>query len=117
MDRIESQYSVYLLQEDASRLKDGIVGRCKIGHTSEIDPSFNERRLQIVRSCSPERLILRHRIDLPSKESARTLERSLHVRYSEKKAFDYYSEWFDLSEDDISAFCSLNANSGSQFQD
>jgi hypothetical protein len=111
MEREQSKYSVYLLQEDASRLKDGIIGRCKIGHTSEIDPSFNERRLQIVRSCSPEKLLLRHQIDLPSKESARILERSLHARYSDKKAFDYYSEWFDLSEDDIRGFCSIDANS------
>lgn len=107
----ESKYTVYLLQEDASRLKDGIVGRCKIGHTSKIDPSFNERRLQIVRSCSPEKLVLRHQIDLSSKDSARTLERTLHARYSEKRAFDYHSEWFDLSEDDIDGFCSLNASS------
>lgn len=114
MDRAQSKYSVYLLQEDASRLKDGIIGRCKIGHTSEIDSSFNERRLQIVRSCSPEKLLLRHQIDLPSKESARILERTLHARYSNKKAFDYYSEWFDLSEDDINAFCSLDATSRAQ---
>jgi len=53
MNRKELTYSVYLLQEDTSRLKDGIVGRCKIGHTCDLDPSFNERRLQIVRSCSP----------------------------------------------------------------
>jgi hypothetical protein len=108
MNSKESKYSVYLLQEDTSRLKDGIVGRCKIGHTSELDPSFKERRLQIVRSCSPERLFLRHQIDVPSRESARALERSLHARYAVKKAFNYSSEWFDLSEDDISGFCSLD---------
>lgn len=110
MDEItkkETQSCIYLLQEDAGRLKADVVPRCKIGMTSDIDPSFNQRRMQIIRSCSPEKLILRHKIDMPSKEVARDFEGFLHARFFAKRSFDYYSEWFDLTEEDVNWFCSL----------
>jgi hypothetical protein len=102
--------SVYLLQEDCSRLKTGVVARCKIGHTNRLDPTFNEFRFQIIRSNSPELLRLIHQIDLPSKDMARKLESKLHARFADKRSFQYYSEWFDLSEEDIAWLCNLDSS-------
>lgn len=102
--------SVYLLQEDSSRLKDGVMARCKIGHTNRLDPSFKEFRFQIIRSNSPELLRLLHRIDLPSKHMARKLESRLHARFAHKSSFAHHSEWFDLSEDDVAWVCTLDSS-------
>ena len=104
-------FYVYLWQEDGSRLKDGVIARCKIGWTSKLDTTFNNDRLQGIRSCSPELLFLRHTIATPSKNDALAVEGYLHRHFSNKRSFNYYSEWFDLSEGDIRWLCSLTFES------
>jgi hypothetical protein len=79
--------------------------------TTDIDITFTQRRMQIIRSCSPETLVLRDKIDMPSKEAAKDFEGYLQKRFFNKRSFEYYSEWFDLSEEDVAWISSLTFES------
>lgn len=92
---------IYLLQEDGARLKDEVIPRCKIGSTEHLDVSFSTRRLQVIRSTSPEQLLLIHAIKMPSMKIAMKTERFLHKYFIAKQSFEHSKEWCDLGADDI----------------
>jgi hypothetical protein len=98
---------IYFLLEDRSRLKEGVVPRCKIGITNRLDCTLRQFRMQILRASSAEDFEVFHAIKTPSKEIASSLERRLHVRFGKKRC-SHSKEWFDLSADDIDWCRSLN---------
>jgi hypothetical protein len=91
---------VYFLVEDSSRLKEGVMPRCKIGITDRLDCTLRQFRLQILRASSAEDFEVFHAVKTPSKEIARSLEGVLHKCFANRRC-NHSKEWFDLTGPDI----------------
>jgi hypothetical protein len=91
---------IYFLLEDRTRLKEGVLPRCKIGNTTRLDCTLRQFRMQILRASSAEDFEVFHAVKTPSREIASSLERRLHVHFAQKRC-RHSKEWFDLTATDI----------------
>jgi hypothetical protein len=96
----DGDFCIYFLLEDRTRLKEGVLPRCKIGITHRLDCALRQFRTQILRASSAEDFEVFNAIKTPSKEIASSLERRLHVWFAKKRC-RHSKEWFDLSASDI----------------